>query len=287
VHFICAQNDSKCQKHALVWWKSTTVPSLSSLDPHTPLHKHFPAQTFSLPNTPVAQDTSSQAHAVLIEELLGGPERMAARVGICANPAMVAAQLLRVRETWHQEVWARTGRVQLASAFMSSLLTGKWAAMGESEACATGIWVHRGNASAGPGQNFWDETVLDIVGGSREEGRRVRGWLGDVDVSGGARRVGHVSRYLVERYGFDPGIPFARTSCLKLIVCQKLSSRHLRQTTFAPTSPCSLPTTMLSFPLARWIRYLRRRNIICLHIFIIYSLILPRMPMKNANMLLC
>lgn len=84
--------------------------------------------------------------------------------------------------------------------------------MGEAEACATGMWVHGANASAGAGpvqgsgQGYWDEGVLDIVGGSREEGRRVRGWLGDVDVSGGGRRSGNISRYLVERYGFDPGM---------------------------------------------------------------------------------
>ncbi|KJA12581.1 hypothetical protein HYPSUDRAFT_210359, partial [Hypholoma sublateritium FD-334 SS-4] len=59
---------------------------------------------------------------------------MAARVGICANPSMVAAQLLRARETWPQDVWARTGRVQLASAFIASLLAGKWTGMGETEA---------------------------------------------------------------------------------------------------------------------------------------------------------
>jgi len=129
---------------------------------------------------------------------------MAARVGISANPSMITAQLLRVRETWPQEVWARTGRVQLASAFLASLLTGKWASMGEAEACASGAWVH-GASQHAAGQGYWDEGVLDIVGGSREEGRRVRGWLGDVDVSGGSRKAGNVSRYLVERYGFDPG----------------------------------------------------------------------------------
>ncbi|KAF8198176.1 hypothetical protein K438DRAFT_1966919 [Mycena galopus ATCC 62051] len=32
----------------------------------------------------------------------------------------------------------------------------------------------------------------------------VRGWLGEVEVGGGARRAGTISRYLVERYGFDP-----------------------------------------------------------------------------------
>ncbi|KAF9484591.1 D-xylulose kinase [Pholiota conissans] len=191
-------------QHALVWWKSTTVPSFSSLDPRSPLHTQFPAQTFSLPNTPVAQDTSSQTHGLAIEALLGGPDHMAARVGICANASMVAAQLLRVRETWPQEVWARTGRVQLASAFFASIIAGKWTSMGEAEACATGAWVHGSNPNVVNGQGYWDEGVLDIVGGSREEGRRVRGWLGDVDVSGGSRKVGNVSRYLVERYGFDP-----------------------------------------------------------------------------------
>ncbi|KAF8196970.1 hypothetical protein BJ912DRAFT_93874 [Pholiota molesta] len=194
---------SGAAQHALVWWKSTTVPSFSSLDPHAPLHTQFPAHTFSLPSTPVAQDTSSQTHGLAIEALLGGPDHMAARVGICANASMVAAQLLRVRETWPQEVWARTGRVQLASAFLASIISGKWTSMGEAEACATGAWVHGANPNAAGGQGYWDEGVLDIVGGSREEGRRVRGWLGDVDVSGGSRKVGNVSRYLIERYGFD------------------------------------------------------------------------------------
>lgn len=70
----------------------------------------------------------------------------------------------------------------------------------------TGMWIHGANTSAGAnGQGHWDENVLDIVGGSREEGRRVRGWLGEVDVSGGSRRTGNVSRYLVERFGFDAG----------------------------------------------------------------------------------
>ncbi|KAG5643463.1 hypothetical protein DXG03_000895 [Asterophora parasitica] len=196
-------------QHALVWWKSTTVPSLSSLDPHVLLHNHFPAHTFSLPITPTSQDISSHTHALAIEVLLGGPDQMVSRVGTCASASLVAAQLLRVRESWPQDVWARTGRVQLASAFLGSLIAGKWMGMSEAEACATGMWVHGANPNSinggQPGSGgYWDEGVLDIVGGSREEGRRVRGWLGDVDVSGGGRRAGNVSRYLVDRYGFEP-----------------------------------------------------------------------------------
>ncbi|KAF5389580.1 hypothetical protein D9757_004089 [Collybiopsis confluens] len=188
-----------CAQHALVWWKSTPLPSLSSLDPHLALQTHFPSPSFSLSNTPTAQDTSAHTHALAIEALLGGPDAMANRVGTCAQASLVAAQLLKVREAWPQEVWARTGRVQVASAFLASLVCGKWVPMNEAEACATGLWVH----GQGAGGGHWDEGVLDIVGGSREEGRRVRGWLGEVDVSGGGRKVGTISRYLVERFGFD------------------------------------------------------------------------------------
>jgi xylulokinase len=129
---------------------------------------------------------------------------MAARLGTCAHASLLAAHLLRVRESWPADIWARTARVQLASTFLASLLCGKCVPMGEAEACATGLWVHAAGHAA---QGYWDDAVLDIVGGSREEGRRVRSWLGDVDVSGGGRRVGNVSRYLVDRYGFDPGAP--------------------------------------------------------------------------------
>jgi xylulokinase len=87
-------------------------------------------------------------------------------------------------------------------------------ALGESEACATGMWVHAASPTSVNGANGsavaqgqWDETVLEILGGSREEGRRVRGWLGEVDISGGGKKAGNVSKYLVDRYGFDPGMP--------------------------------------------------------------------------------
>jgi len=71
--------------------------------------------------------------------------------------------------------------------------------MGESEAAATGMWVHGGTQDG-----YWDDGVMEIVAGSREEGRKIRGWLGEVDLLGG-KRIGSVSKYLGDRYGFDPG----------------------------------------------------------------------------------
>ena len=142
--------------------------------------------------------------------MLGGPDHMAARVGTCANSSLVAGQMLRVRET-SPEAWARTGRVQIASAFLASLISGTWIKFGEAEACATGMYVY-----ASGGQGHWDDEVIEYIAGSREEAWRVRAWLGDVDVSGGGRRVATVSRYLVDRYGFEPG-KFAIAGLIRIV----------------------------------------------------------------------
>ena len=164
--------------------------------------------------------------------MLGGPDHMAARVGTCANSSLVAAQILRVRET-SPETWARTGRVQIASAFLASLVAGTWIGMGEAEACATGMYVY-----ASGGQGHWDDEVIEYIAGSREEAWRVRGWLGDVDVSGGGRRVATVSRYLVDRYGFEPG----RFTVIK----KQLFPYSLRQDTIIATFTADYLSTYLS-----------------------------------------
>lgn len=195
-----AQSISPILQHALVWWKANAVPNLAALDSRLNLSSQLTSQCFSIPNVPVAQDTSAHTHALAIEAALGGPDHMAARVGTCAQSSLIAAQLLRVREAW-PDVWARTGRVQVASAFLCSMMCGSWVGMNEPEACATGMWVH--GTSSSPGH--WDEGVLEIIGGNREEGKRIRTWLGEVDLSGGSRKIGMVSRYLVDRYRFDHG----------------------------------------------------------------------------------
>lgn len=194
------------------------MPPLQALDPRLPIHAQITSQSFSLQNPPIAQDTSAHTHALALEAALGGPDLMSARVGTCAHPSLVAAQLLRVREAW-PDIWARTARIQMASSFIASLLTGQLASMGEAEASSTGLWVHSGSQ---PGvQSHWDEGVMEIVGGNREEGHRIWTWLGDVDISGGRRRIGSISRYLVDRYGFDPGWCLSGRCCHALTVSRR------------------------------------------------------------------
>lgn len=186
-------------QHACVWWKSSLpAPLLFFTDPNKTIHEHLFASgtPFSLPNTPVAQDTSTLTQALALEHALGGPDATAARLGTPAHASLVAAHALRMRET-QPDVWHRTGRLSLASTMLCSLLLGAWAPTAESEACATGMWNHP--------TRQWDDAVLEIVAGSPafEHAGRLKLMLGEVDTAGG-RKVGNISSYFVDRYGFSP-----------------------------------------------------------------------------------
>lgn len=120
---------------------------------------------------------------------------MASRVGIAAHPSLPAVQCMKIREG-NPDTWVNTGRVMMASTFMSSLLAGKWCNISEGEAVGTGLW----NVQS----RHWDVSALEAVAGSAEQGRRFGEMLGAVESLGG-KNVGFVSQYWVERYGFEKG----------------------------------------------------------------------------------
>ncbi|KDQ10746.1 hypothetical protein BOTBODRAFT_177833 [Botryobasidium botryosum FD-172 SS1] len=191
-----------CAQNASVWWTPESLSYLANLNPAEPLSTQLTAAAFSLLHTPVAQDTSTLAQSQALEAALGGPDAMAARVSTSAHLALTAAQAMKVREG-NPDAWARTARVSLASTFLSSVLMGAWAPMAEAEVSGTGMW-----SAGGAG---WDEEVLELVAGSKEEGRRFKEMLGEVESFGG-KKIGTVSPYFVERYGFDHDaflIPFS------------------------------------------------------------------------------
>ncbi|KAG8905000.1 hypothetical protein FRB99_000873 [Tulasnella sp. 403] len=180
-------------KPATVWLTPESAKTLASLSPKDPLSTQISPSFFSLLHTPVTQDTSTIQQTVLLQEALGGPDAMVARVGVTAQPSLIAVQCMKIREG-NPDAWKKTGRVMMASTFLSSLLAGRWMSMSQPEVTGTGMWnIHSGG---------WDPAVLSIIAGNQELGRRFAEVLGTVESFGG-KAVGTVSRYFIERYGFD------------------------------------------------------------------------------------
>lgn len=136
-------------------------------------------------------DTATQSQSLTLESTLGAPGGNTA-----AHLSLAAAQILKVRES-EPEAWASVERVMLASAFLATLLLGRWAPMTEAEIIATGLWDHS--------KLWWDEGTLELLGGGKEESARLRVMLGDIERTG-SKNLGTVAPYFTERYGLSRGM---------------------------------------------------------------------------------
>ncbi|QRV95912.1 FGGY-family carbohydrate kinase [Ceratobasidium sp. AG-Ba] len=219
-----------CAQHAAVWCTSAAQSHLAELDPAKSLHSQLGTpSTLALVHTPVVQDTSTSAQARSIKAALGGPDALAQRVGTACPTT--AAQAIKIREG-NPDAWTHTARVVLASAFLATVLTGKWAPAAEAEAVATGLW----NIEKGA----WDEQVLELVAAGKEEGERLKSMLGDV-CSAGTTTVGSVGPYFVQKYGFAQDTPVAPFTSDHLGTYLSLSA------CLAPPSASQTPDSILSF----------------------------------------
>jgi xylulokinase len=99
------------------------------------------------------------------------------------------------------EVYRETSRITLVSSFLASIILGKVASLDISDVCGMKLW----DIKAGK----WSEHLLELAAG--EDGPdSLKQKLGSVREDGGGR-MGSISTYFVERYGFpqDCGIaPF-------------------------------------------------------------------------------
>ncbi|KAG8969322.1 hypothetical protein FRC03_003423 [Tulasnella sp. 419] len=180
---------------ATVWWTPEAIKILANLTASEPLHTQITPKAFSLLHTPVAQDTSTMFQARALEATLGGPQAVLQRVGTApsVNVSLPAVQAMKIREG-NAETWSKTAKVTFASNFLNTIFLGSFAPLGEAEVSGSGLWNSK--------KREWDQDVLDVVAGSKEEGGRFRKMLGEVESFGG-KDIGKVSSYFVERYGFD------------------------------------------------------------------------------------
>lgn len=213
-----------------------------------PLHKQLTANAFALAQVSVAQDISTIPYAHVLEAAFGGPDAMAARVGLSSHPAMTAAQIMKTREV-HPDAWRVTSRVTMASALLCSIFLGKVAPHTVAEVSGSGLW--------NPVQGAWDDQVLELVAASHEGGKRLKEMLGPVEFFSG-QNLGQISPYFVQRYGFDKGLyiqGFTFVEITDVFCLQTPSYFHLLPIISLPIFPSVLHPTMSFFPLVIKMRF--------------------------------
>jgi xylulokinase len=180
----------------------------------------FGTLPFSLPlqHVPLPIDTFCGGHAQTLQNLLGGPEKMARRVGIGAHAGLIAARIMMWRESYpHLFQPGQGGRIGSAGSLLV-VESGLWNVKGAYTAPAQG-----GGYGGG-----WDDVVLEVIAGPTITGSQGQGpvvgktmlreMLGPVHVFShptSAANMDHatkwgyeVSESVCERWGFRRGQGF-------------------------------------------------------------------------------
>jgi len=134
---------ASAQQHGSVYWKAGARQQLQALGASAvaqrPL-KDALAGCFACEHCPIWADSSTAEECAAMETALGGAERLAAMTGSRAYPRFTAQQFARMSRR-HPDVWAACERVSLVSSFVSSLLSGDYAAIDTADASGMNLML--------------------------------------------------------------------------------------------------------------------------------------------------
>lgn len=190
------------QQHGSVYWSSSASSLLQNLDPKKSLVEQLKDEAFTHPWSPNWQDHSTQAQCEKFEAKVGGEEALARITGSKAHHRFTGPQICRFREL-REQVYGETERISLVSSFLASLWLGDIAPLDIADVCGMNLWdIQKGG---------WSEKLLEEAAGGAEAVEELRRKLGEPEEVHG-KRLGSVSKYYVEKYGFNPGKLYPRWS---------------------------------------------------------------------------
>lgn len=174
------------QQHGSVWMKVGSRDILNALDPARNLREQL-ANTFSVGDSPVWMDASTQDQCDALEHELGGPQAVADLTGSRAYLRFTGNQIAKIAGT-QPEAYGATERIALVSSFMASLLAGDYAPIDTSDGSGMNLMDLRGKQWA-------SEALACTATGLAEK-------LGPVVP--GHTAIGPIHTYFAAKYGFNP-----------------------------------------------------------------------------------
>lgn len=173
------------QQHGTVYWGKGSRNQLQRLDPAKFLHEQL-VTSFSVTPAPVWMDSSTTKECRMLEEIVGGPQKLAEITGSRAYERFSGPQIAKIART-RPKAFSNTERISLVSSFLASLFLGDFAPIDWSDGSGMNLLnIHTKD---------WDDVLLEACGlGLREK-------LGKPVSS--CSDIGPISSYFVERFGFD------------------------------------------------------------------------------------
>jgi len=174
------------QQHGSVYWKKGAEKVLETLNPSLFLYSQL-TNSFSIPDSPVWMDSSTEVYCKKLEDKIGGPQKLAELTGSRAYERFTGNQIAKIFDE-KSESYFNTERISLVSSFACSLFRGCYSPID----CSDGSGMNLMDIST----KDWDPHCLHVTA------PELKSKLGNITAS--HECLGPISSYFVERYGFNP-----------------------------------------------------------------------------------
>ena len=179
-------------QHGSVFWTKDAEQLMGNLEASKPLESQLD-NAFSHPFSPNWQDASTQKECDEFDAILGNETELANATGSKAHHRFTGPQILRFQRK-HPEAYKKTHRITLVSSWIATMFLGKLAPFDISDVCGMNLWdIKKGD---------WNKKLLELAAGGTSNVENLRSQLGSVPEDGGVH-LGPISRYFVDRYGFN------------------------------------------------------------------------------------
>jgi len=181
------------QQHGSVYLNDRAADALANLDPAKSLVENLcpegvrGAGVFSRLTSPIWMDSSTSTECAEIRKKLGGVKATAQKTGSDAFERFTGPQIRKFYKTERQN-YEKTASIALVSSFMASIIAGKIAPIDHGDGAGMNLMDIR--------KKTWRPDALKATAPNLKKKLP--------SLAESSRIIGPVSRYLVNKYGFNP-----------------------------------------------------------------------------------
>lgn len=175
------------QQHGSVYWSKHGIKTLNNLDADKFLHTQLDESAFSVHQTPIWMDGSTEKQCIEMEEAIGGREQMVEITGSKCYPRFTGPQIRKIYQTM-SDCYENTERIALVSSFLASIFINGVAPIDYTDGSGMNLLDIR--------TKKWSDTCLNACAPDLEEK------LGQPVACNSV--IGDIGTFFVQRYSFDP-----------------------------------------------------------------------------------
>lgn len=175
------------QQHGSLYWSSQGVKTLKNLDADKFLHTQLDDTAFTLNQTPIWMDGSTEKQCIEMEEAIGGRDEMVRFTGSKCYPRFTGPQIRRVYQT-QAHSYENCERISLVSSFLASVFLNDVAPIDYADGSGMNLLDIN--------KRTWSQPCLNACAPDLEQK------LGAPVPTSSI--VGEIGTFFVQRYSFDP-----------------------------------------------------------------------------------